>query len=100
MADPQETTTILSKYSGGTFRNKLMKVAGSILLIYSLHYGTAKGYNLVCVPDGFSGYLFGLITTASPWCKLMLEFMKVTENQYSTIILIVLSGILMQVLGV
>jgi hypothetical protein len=99
MADPQETT-LLTKITSSTLSNKLMKVGGSILLIYSLHYGTAKGYNLVCVPDGFSGYLFGFVTTASPWCKFMLELMKVTENQYSTIILIVLSGIIMQVLGV
>ncbi len=55
---------------------------------------------MVCVPDGLSGYLFGFITTASPWCKFMLELMKVTENQYSTIILIVLSSLIMQVLRV
>jgi len=99
MADPQETN-LLTKYSGSSIANKLIKVGGSILFIYSLHYGTAKGYNLVCVPDGLSGYLFGFITTASPWCKFMLEFMKVTENQYSTIILIVLSGIIMQLIRV
>ncbi len=99
MGDPQETSLITKIRENGLV-NKLMKVGGSILLVYSLHYGTAKGYNMICVPDGFSGYLFGFITTASPWCKLMLEFMKVTENQYSTVILIVLSGILMQVLGV
>ncbi len=99
MADPQETS-LVSKFSGGTLLNKVMKVGGSILFIYSLHYGTAKGYNLVCVPDGLSGYLFGFITTASPWCKFMLEFMKVTENQYSTIILVILSGLIMQALRV
>ncbi len=99
MADPQETN-LLNKYSGSTVANKLMKVGGSILFIYSLHYGTAKGYNLVCVPDGLSGYLFGFITTASPWCKFMLELMKVTENQYSTIILVVLSRGIMKLLGI
>jgi hypothetical protein len=99
MADPQETT-LLTKISGSNLTNKIIKVGGSILVIYSLHYGTTKGYNMVCVPDGLSGYLFGFITTASPWCKFMLELMKVTENQYSTIILIVLSSLIMQVLRV
>jgi hypothetical protein len=99
MADPQETT-LLTKITSSSLSNKLLKVGASIVMIYSLHYGTAKGYNLVCVPDGLSGYLFGFVTTASPWCKFMLEFMKITENQYSTIILVVLSGLIMQALGV
>ncbi len=50
--------------------SELKKTGLSILLVYSTHYGTAKLYNLVCVPDGISGYLFGFVTTASPWCNL------------------------------
>lgn len=99
MAEPQNPTA-LTKISGSNLRERLLKVGGTIVMVYSIHYGTAKGYNLVCVPDGLSGYLFGFVTTASPWCKFMLEIMKLTENQYSTIILIVLSGLIMQVLGV
>jgi hypothetical protein len=99
MADPQETTALV-KTPSGNLKDRLLKVGASIIMVYSLHYGTAKGYNLVCVPDGLTGYLFGFVTTASPWCKFMLEIMKLTENQYSTIILIVLSGIIMQALGV
>ncbi len=80
--------------------HELVKTGGSILTVYSVHYATAKSYNLICVPGGVTGFLFGFVTTASPWCKFMLEVMKVTENQYSTIILIVLSRLFMQALGV
>jgi hypothetical protein len=80
--------------------HELAKTGLSVLLVYSTHYGTTKLYNTVCVPDGFVGYLFGFVTTASPWCKFMLELMKVTENQYSTIILIVLSRLVLKLLGI
>lgn len=80
--------------------SELAKTGLSVLLVYSTHYGTAKLYNTVCVPDGLIGYLFGFVTTASPWCKFMLEIMKVTENQYSTIILVVLSRLVLKLLGI
>lgn len=80
--------------------SELTKTGMSIVIVYSTHYGTTKLYNLVCVPNGVVGYLFGFITTASPWCRLLLELMKLTENQYSSIILIVLSRLLMKALGV
>jgi hypothetical protein len=85
-------------------QNQLLSEVGktglSIVMVYSTHYATAKLYNVVCVPDGLLGYFFGFVTTASPWCRLMLEVMKLTENQYSTIILIVLSRLIMKGLGV
>jgi hypothetical protein len=80
--------------------HELAKTGLSVLLVYSTHYGTTKLYNTVCVPDGFVGYLFGFVTTASPWCKFMLELMKVTENQYSTIILVVVSRLVLKLLGI
>jgi hypothetical protein len=80
--------------------SELAKTGLSILLVYSTHYGTTKAYNIVCVPDGFAGYFMGFVTTASPWCKFMLELMKVTENQYSTIILVVVSRLLFASLGI
>ena len=85
-------------------KNKLLGEVGrtgfSIVLVYSTHYGAAKLYNAVCVPDGFLGYVFGFVTTASPWCKLILDTMKVTENQYSTMVLIILSRLIIQALGI
>lgn len=80
--------------------SEIGKTGLSVVLVYSTHYASAKMYNLVCVPNGFLGYLFGFVTTASPWCRLLLEVMKLTENQYSTIILIVLSRLIMKALGV
>lgn len=95
MAETNPPTQIVK-----SFTTELAKVGASILLVYSTHYGTTKLYNLVCVPDGFLGYLFGFVTTSSPWCRLILEIMKVTENQYSTIILLVLSRLLLKGLGI
>ena len=80
--------------------SELTKTGLSILIVYSAHYGTTKLYNIVCVPDGLSGFLFGFITTASPWCKFMLELMKLTENQYSAIILLIFSRLILQGLGI
>ena len=80
--------------------SELTKTGLSIFIVYSAHYTSAKLYNVVCVPNGFSGFLFGFVTTASPWCKFLLEFMKLTENQYSTIILLVFSRLILQGLGI
>lgn len=80
--------------------SELTKTGLSILIVYSAHYGTTKLYNIVCVPDGIAGFLFGFVTTASPWCKFMLELMKLTENQYSTIILLIFSRLILQGLGI
>jgi hypothetical protein len=80
--------------------SELTKTGLSILIVYSAHYGAAKSYNLICVPNGVLGFLFGFVTTASPWCKFILELMKLTENQYSTIILLVFSRLILQGLGI
>lgn len=79
---------------------ELAKTGLSIVMVYTTHYTSSKLYNLVCVPNGFLGYVFGFITTASPWCRLILEIMKLTENQYSSVILIVLSRVVMKAFGV
>jgi hypothetical protein len=83
-----------------SFPSELAKVGVSIVVVYSAHYAATKSYSLVCVPNGWEGYLWGFITTSSPWCRLLLELMKVTENQYSTIILLVLSRLLLKGLGI
>lgn len=76
------------------------KTGLSIMMVYSTHYGTTKLYNYLCVPDGVQGFFYGMITTASPWCRLLLEIMKLTENQYSTIILVLLSRAILSGLGI
>ena len=72
----------------------------SVILVYSSHYGSTKIYDTICVPDGLVGYLQGFITTASPWCRLTLDFMKATENQYGNAILIGLSRLTLGALGI
>lgn len=79
---------------------ELFKVLLSVILVYSAHYGTAKIYDNVCVPDGLAGYMQGIITTSSPWCKMTLDIMKATENQYSGVILVGLSRLLLSGIGI
>jgi hypothetical protein len=71
-----------------------------VILVYSAHYGTAKIYDNVCVPDGIQGYLQGFITTSSPWCKMALDIMKTTENHYSSVILVGVSRLLLSGVGI
>lgn len=98
---PPPTTSPIVQYLTKNYAvSELTKTGLSILIVYSAHYGTTKAYSLVCVPDGVMGFFFGFITTASPWCKFMLELMKLTENQYSTIILLVFSRLILQGLGI
>ncbi len=79
---------------------ELGKALLSVLLVYSTHYGTSKIYDTVCVPDGVTGYLQGLITTSSPWCRMTLDIMKTTENHYSSVILVGLSRLLLSGIGI
>jgi hypothetical protein len=83
-----------------TGMNELGKALLSAILVYTTHYGTAKIYDSVCVPDGVSGYIQGLITTSSPWCKMTLDIMKTTENHYSAVILVGLSRLLLAGIGI
>lgn len=78
---------------------EVAKSSISVLFVYTTHYGSAKLYNAFCVPDGGYGYLQGLLTTASPWCKLTLETMRATENQYTSAVLLGVSRIVTGMLG-
>jgi len=101
MATPLPVTPPLVNYlTKGYAVSELTKTGLSIFIVYSAHYGTTKLYNIVCVPNGISGFFMGFVTTASPWCKFLLEVMSLTENQYSTIILLVFSRLLLQGLGI
>ena len=79
---------------------EIAKSGVSVFVAYGTHYGATKIYTWFCVPDGISGFIQGLVTTASPWCRITLETMKVTENQYSTLILIGVSRLVMASLGI
>lgn len=69
-----------------------MKQLGKLLLsaglAYSTHYGVAKLYNYVCLPDGFFGFFSGMLTTGSPVCQTVYSIMNHTQVTYSTIIFV------------
>ena len=79
---------------------ELVKAGASVFLVYSTHYGSTKLYDQLCVPDGLYGFLQGMITTASPWCKLTLDVMKATENQYTTAVMLGISKIILGAVGI
>lgn len=64
----------------------IMKNAMSAVLAYTTHYGMAKIYNHVCVPDGIWGYIYGFASTGSPVCQMGIQILSSTQISYSTII--------------
>lgn len=80
---------------------ELGKMALSGLIAYSVHYGTAKMYDMICVPDGVVGFLQGMFTNGSPWCQAGLQVMTHTQNTYASVILVGLSrGLVGYIMGV
>jgi hypothetical protein len=79
--------------------HELAKTFVSGFLAYSVHYASEKFYDTVCTPDGFAGFLQGLITTASPWCSLALSTMSQTQNLYSNFVLFGVSRLLVEVVS-
>jgi hypothetical protein len=65
----------------------ILKSGFSAMVAYSIHYGTTKFYNIVCVPDTMLGYLSGLITSGSPMCQATLQVISNTQVSYSTLIM-------------
>ena len=59
----------------------------SALISYSAHYSTAKLYSLGCVPDGFYGFLQGLLTAGSPVCQVGVQVLSATQVSYSSLIM-------------
>lgn len=78
--------------------DELIKTGLSLGVVYATHYGTAKLYDAFCVPDGITGFLQGMITTASPWCRLTLNIMIMTEENYSSLVLMGVSRFIVGVL--
>ena len=72
----------------------VLKSVASVLVAYTTHYGAAKFYNYVCVPDGLMGYLSGLVTTGSPVCQVGVQVISNTQVSYSSMILMGASRLL------
>lgn len=81
-----------------TSMEPLIKSVASALVTYSAHYASVKIYNYVCVPDGFTGYLTGIVTMGSPVCQVGMKLMTNTEVSYSTICIMGISRIIIDYL--
>lgn len=73
----------------------ILKVAGTLFLTYSSHYGAIKLYSTFCVPDSLVGYLQGMITTGSPVCSATLAYASNSQTSYATIITMTISRAIM-----
>ena len=65
----------------------IIKFATTAALTYSAHYGIAKIYNMICVPDGLMGYVYGIVSMGSPICQVGLQAMTNTQVSYSSMIM-------------
>jgi len=71
----------------------VVKGLGSVLMTYTIHYGVAKLYNYVCVPDGAWGFITGLMTMGSPICQVAVKAMSITQLSYSSLIMMGISRV-------
>jgi hypothetical protein len=62
------------------------KGVASALIAYSAHYGIVKAYSAACVPDGFWGFLQGLVTAGSPVCQAGVQIISSTQMTYGSVI--------------
>jgi len=77
----------------------ILKSAMSATLAYSAHYGATKFYNSACVPDGFYGFLSGLVTTGSPVCQAGINIISSTQVSYSSLILMSITRVLVDIVA-
>jgi hypothetical protein len=63
-----------------------VKGAATALIAYSAHYGMVKAYSAACVPDGFWGFVQGLVTAGSPVCQAGVQIISSTQMTYGTVI--------------
>lgn len=77
------------------FNSPLTKGIISALISYSAHYAATKIYSTACVPDGFYGFLQGLVTSGSPVCQVGIQVMTATQVSYSTVIMMGISRLIL-----
>jgi hypothetical protein len=75
------------------------KAIGSAIISYSTHYGMTKMYNAACVPDGLWGFLQGMVTAGSPVCQMGVQVISSTQVSYSSIIMMGISRILLDIVA-
>ena len=70
------------------------KSIASALISYTAHYTSTKLYSYLCVPDGFIGYMTGLISAGSPVCQVGVQIISSTQTSYSSMLLMGISRII------
>ena len=69
----------------------IAKGIASALISYTSHYAMTKAYSNMCVPNGFYGYVQGLISTGSPVCQAGVQVISATQVSYSSLIMMGIS---------
>lgn len=76
----------------------VLRLAGTFILTYTTHYGAAKVYTSICIPDGWLGFVKGMFTTGSPICSSILSYISNSQSSYATVITATVSRSLMDTL--
>ena len=74
------------------------KTLATIVVTYSAHYASTKVYSSLCVPDGFWGYIQGLLSAGSPLCSATLTYASNSQNSYATVITMAISRIAIELI--
>jgi hypothetical protein len=69
----------------------ILKGVASVFIAYTAHYTSVKVYNYMCVPDGFMGYMTGIVSMGSPVCSMGVHIISSTQSFYSSVILMAMS---------
>ena len=59
----------------------------SASIAYTVHYGAVKAYDSFCVPDGFWGFVQGLVSAGSPVCSAGIQVISSTQMSYGTLVM-------------
>jgi hypothetical protein len=77
----------------------VLKSAASAVIAYTAHYASAKFYTYACVPDGWMGYLSGMIRAGSPVCQVGVQIISSTQMSYSSMLLMGISRVLVDLVA-
>ena len=69
----------------------ILKGVASVFIAFTAHYTSVKAYNYMCVPDGFMGYMSGIVSMGSPVCSMGVHIISSTQSFYSSVILMAMS---------
>lgn len=77
----------------------LFKTLFPMVVAFVLHYVTLRAYNAYCLPAGFGGFFQGFLLSGSPFCKTLLDLSVTFQNNYSLMIVALLTRCLMDLGG-